>query len=69
VTRQANGTYRHKGYAILPVSYESERRWYKWYIQRYHSTGVPLAEELCPHVWSLRGAAAFIDYEIREETE
>lgn len=50
----------YKGHSIYECERVKGEHAGKWIIQDYHHTGIPYADELCPHFHSLKAAKDYI---------
>lgn len=63
---QATRTHTYKGQTIYPCERVRGEHRGQWMVQTYHGpTGMPYADELCPHYWTLAEAKASIDESLR----
>ena len=62
-------TYRahhFRGVTIYPCAWTLGEHRGRWYVQSYHSTGMPYADEVCSHFHTLSDAREFIASELAE---
>ena len=54
----------YRGFAVIECERAKGEHSGKWTVQTYHKTGMPYADELCPHYQTLKSAHEAIDREI-----
>ena len=59
----------YRGHDIYPCERIAGEHAGRWTIQTYHHTGVPWADEECPHFGSLAEARDYIAQAIAEEAQ
>jgi hypothetical protein len=65
---KATKIHKYKGKLIYPAEYADKlSRGLRWYIQKYHSTGLPYDSQLCPHYHSLEAAKLAVNERLRQE--
>ena len=58
----------YKGHTIYPCCWATGEHRGKWIVQTYHLTGMPYADELCPHFATLAAARERITDMVYEES-
>ena len=68
-TRYASKTHTYKGHTIYPCERAQGEHAGRWIVQSHHKTGMPYADELCAHFWTLATAREYIDETAQQERE
>ena len=61
MARQATRTYTYRGQTIYPCEAQTGEHRGRWAVQNYHQTGIPWADQECPHYQTLDDARDSID--------
>ena len=67
MTSYASKTHTYRGHTIYPCERAAGEHAGRWVVQTYHPTGLPHADELCPHAYTLEEARRIIWEAVRDE--
>jgi hypothetical protein len=65
---KATKIHTYKGTLIYPAECADKlSQGLRWYIQKYHPTGIPYDSQLCPHYYTLEAAKLAVNERLQQD--